>query len=331
MPAASRPPSFSDLIRHHTSYLVNPLQWTSRHLDLVECRFQDVATTPSENPPNHNSGKSSHQTSNQRSDAENLAKNWDPIHKRCSLFNILVKDTRLFAGLSKGNPFYFQGRRVRRLPTYVMFIYLERAIDTAENRTPTPVGYLQYNSIHGARRKLFEACPGPRGESNRVGGILCWKRMQQITLEEWTEDPYFVCPLLALAQFEEQRRDESSPVTFTSRLLVTEVADKEKIVLYEADIATELLDGLKDPKKANRPMNWPIVRRKQIPYQPYSTFPERITAELQTPGFLPHDRISSIPDSSVPDMDGKTRTGQKRPQNAEEGTPCKQTRISDAS
>ncbi|RAK81324.1 uncharacterized protein BO72DRAFT_524295 [Aspergillus fijiensis CBS 313.89] len=255
----------------------------------------------------------------------------DGITKRCSLFNILVIDTRLFAGLSKGSPFYFQGRRVSRLANYVMFIYHERAIDPAENRTPTPVGYLQYNSIHGACRKLFEARPGPRAESNRVGGTLCWKRMQQITPEEWTEDPYFMCPLLALAQFEEQRRDESSPATFTSRLLVTEVADKEKIVLYEADIATELLDGLKNPKEADRPMNWPIVRRKKIPYQPYNTFPERITAELQTPGFSPLDRTSSIPDSSVPDMDGKSRRGQKRPHDAEEDTPCKQTRISDTS
>lgn len=112
---------------------------------------------------------------------------------------------------------------------------------------------------------------------------------------------------------------------------MTEVADKEKIVLYEADIATELLDGLKNPKKADRPMNWPIVRRNKTPYQPYNTFPERITAELQTPGFSPLDRTSSISDSSVPDMDGKTRRSQKRPHDAEEDTPCKQTRISDTS
>ncbi|RAH68578.1 uncharacterized protein BO66DRAFT_393121 [Aspergillus aculeatinus CBS 121060] len=255
MSAAPRPSSLSDLVGYYTSYLVNPLQWTSRHLDLVSCRFEDVVITPSSSPPNHSPNQNLHRTSDARTDAEKLAMTLDAITKRCSLFNILVIDTRLFAGLSKGSPFYFQGRRVRRLANYVMFIYHERAIDPAENRTPTPVGYLQYNSVHGARRKLFEARPGPRGESNRVGGTLCWKRIQQITPEEWTEDPYFMCPLLALAQFEEQRRDESNPATFTSRLLVTEVADKEKIVLYEADIATELLDGLKNPKEADRPMN----------------------------------------------------------------------------
>ncbi|RAH77796.1 hypothetical protein BO86DRAFT_412865 [Aspergillus japonicus CBS 114.51] len=271
------------------------------------------------------------QRSNQGTDVENLAKNWNVINKRCALFNILVNDTRLFAGLSKGSPFYFRGRRVCRLANYVMFIYHERAIDPTESRTPTPVGYLQYNSIHGARRKLFEARPGPRGERNRPGGTLCRKRMQQITPEEWTEDAYFVCPLLALAQSEEQRRVESSPATFTSRLLVTEVADKEKIVLYEADITTELLDGFKNPKEADRPMNWPTVRRKKVPYQPYDTFPERMMAELQTPAFSPLDGTSSIPDSSVPDMDGKTPRGQKRPHDAEEDAPCKQTRISDTS
>lgn len=46
MVADSGPQSFRDLVRNHNRFrfLVGPLQWTSYHLDLAGCRFEDVAT-----------------------------------------------------------------------------------------------------------------------------------------------------------------------------------------------------------------------------------------------------------------------------------------------
>ncbi|KAJ5456164.1 hypothetical protein N7530_011438 [Penicillium desertorum] len=46
MAANSGPKSFHDIVRSHRGFLVNPLQWTLRHLDLVGCRFADVETAP---------------------------------------------------------------------------------------------------------------------------------------------------------------------------------------------------------------------------------------------------------------------------------------------
>lgn len=45
MVADSELKSFRDIVRNHNRFLVSPLQWTSRHLDLVGSRFEDVATT----------------------------------------------------------------------------------------------------------------------------------------------------------------------------------------------------------------------------------------------------------------------------------------------
>ncbi|KAJ5751501.1 uncharacterized protein N7511_008466, partial [Penicillium nucicola] len=94
---------------------------------------------------------------------------------------------------------------------------------------------------------------------------------------EWSEDPYFLCHLLALAQLQEQMSLSTSP---KSRLLITNVLDSEYIFLFEAQISRELLDGLRDLKIAVHPITWPTIRRKRIPFQPYSTFPSRLMAEL---------------------------------------------------
>lgn len=93
-----------------------------------------------------------------------------------------------------------------------------------------------------------------------------------------------------------------------SRLLVTHAHEQEYIFLYEADISTELLDGLWNPKDATSPMKWPTIRREKIPYEPYNTFSSRLVAELIAPRHSPsHSPItsSSSPSSVI-------RHGRKR-------------------
>ncbi|KAJ5922494.1 hypothetical protein N7516_010197 [Penicillium verrucosum] len=147
------------------------------------------------------------------------------------------------------------------------------------------------------------------GGMNSVGVSICQKRLAQTTPKEWTEDPYFICHLLALAQLQERKLDLPKPTIYTSRLLVTNVLDREYILYYEAQITTELLNGLKNPKDSTGPMKWPTIRRRKVPYKPYLTFADRLVAELVAPSPLP----SHGPFNPSDDVNGVFEYGRKRP------------------
>ena len=101
MAADTGPKSLRDVILNHTSFLVNPLQWTSHHLDLVGCRFEDVTPIPSHVQPSERSDPRDNGARKIGSDAPgsaaSLATNPFPIIKRRSLINILVNEKRVFA------------------------------------------------------------------------------------------------------------------------------------------------------------------------------------------------------------------------------------------
>lgn len=100
-----------------------------------------------------------------------------------------------------------------------------------------------------------------------------------------------------------------------SRIIVTHVDEREYILFYEADITTELMDALWDPKNATKPVTWPTIRRKKLPYKPYDTFADRLTAELMAPcpsshgNPVPSDTPVTPPDHVIPVIEN----GQKRP------------------
>lgn len=61
---------------------------------------------------------------------------------------------------------------------------------------------------------------------------------------------------------------------------MTHEDEKEFILLCEAEITSELLDGLMNLTGTTPPVKWPIILLKQIPYKPYDTFGDRLLAEL---------------------------------------------------
>jgi hypothetical protein len=95
-----------------------------------------------------------------------------------------------------------------------MFHRREEPADHIHNSSPPLVGYVHYTSVNGSRGRRFMACVGPGGIRNRIGASICTKRLAQITPKEWTEDPYFICHLLALAQLQERKLDSAKPTTY---------------------------------------------------------------------------------------------------------------------
>lgn len=95
---------------------------------------------------------------------------------------------------------------------------------------------------------------------------------------------------------------------------MTNALDREHILLYEADVTPELLNGLRNPNDAATAMKWPTIWRKKLPYKPYDTFAGRFVAELVTPSFLP-SRSPSDPPNNV---NGAIKHGKKRPYEQED-------------
>ena len=238
MAGDSRPKPFRDIVLDQPGFLVHPLQWTSRHLEQLGWRFEDVPTTPvyPETPNVHSNGDSGKPLPKRPNDAEALAMDLFPVRKRHCLSNILLGEGRKFAytrydpwstwrdhsmGMterslttplrSEGALFYFRGRPVHR-PDYIVF---HRHGGSFGNSPPALVGHVHYTSVNGDRRRLFEPGPGQVRTITSVGVSIRRKQLAQATPKQWTEDPYFLCHLLALAQLQERRLDSPKPSIFT--------------------------------------------------------------------------------------------------------------------
>lgn len=104
MQARSEVISLSNIVLHHRELLVNPLFWTSRHLDALGCRFQLIDNAPTKETGDGH--KASQRTNdNQRSsakeririfDAEMLAKSAVPSVKFHILCRFLLHESSVF-------------------------------------------------------------------------------------------------------------------------------------------------------------------------------------------------------------------------------------------
>jgi hypothetical protein len=83
--------------------------------------------------------------------------------------------------------------------------------DRSACQEPLPViGYLNYTNVTGTRYHKFS----PRDRVRDIDyGIspLSKKKLALVTPKEWEEDPYIVCVLLSLAQFQEHRLKPPGP------------------------------------------------------------------------------------------------------------------------
>ncbi|PYI00911.1 hypothetical protein BO78DRAFT_434069, partial [Aspergillus sclerotiicarbonarius CBS 121057] len=267
MEAGPGPKPFRVILHHHRELFVNPLFWTSRHLDLVGCQFEDVDAASIETTQASDCGTGDDRS---LSDVESLATNvFLGVKYRC-LVRLLVGECRIFAKARKGPSFFFAGQPVHR-PHYNVFRRHGQPNELARNGSPPLIGYLHYTDVTGDRLNEFEPRPDPSGRLNFIGASIRNKRVAQITPKDWTEDPYFV----------------------------------EYIHLYEVEMPAKLLEDLRNPTNATEYIKWPNVRRKKLPFMPYTTFAGRIVTELVAPS---HDPNSSPPD----DMTGVIKPGAKR-------------------
>ncbi|KAL5335490.1 hypothetical protein BJX70DRAFT_374902 [Aspergillus crustosus] len=202
-----------DLMQNYRELFVNPLLWTSHHCNLLGCQFvENVDNTSTEFTQDKGRTEDNQKpcAKSQSCDAKLLA--MEPIAgvKHCCLVSILVGEGRAFAKKRKESGFFFASQPVHR-PHYTVFNRHGRPNENVDRGAPPLVGYLHYGHVRGDRNNLFEARPDPSGRSNRIGAKIGRKRLAQITPRDWTEDPYFVCVLLALAQPQERKLEPPKP------------------------------------------------------------------------------------------------------------------------
>ncbi|KGO75885.1 hypothetical protein PITC_033310 [Penicillium italicum] len=324
-----KPQPLASLMRYHRYLFVDPFLWTSRHLDLVGCRFKPLNSTEYTQDDDERQAQNndeSHENSDlgyglftippsPPSDPERLAKSCAPLVKLSALYRILEYEGSAFEEYCKRGPkFYFAGQAIHR-PNYVVFGRRKQANQTLDNTFQILTGYFDYTFATYGRRDKFQAKSHPGRGNNAPVGRLHQKRLAQITPAIWEEDPYFVCILLSLAQLQERSLIFKKQTTHTSRLLVTKWPDCAYIYLYEAQFTSELLEAIENPKTATDMTNWPIITRKRIPFKPFHTFQQRLVAELLLPPNQHCHNASDIEDGADVVM---KRTAKRQPEQEEE-------------
>ncbi|KAL4868724.1 hypothetical protein BDV12DRAFT_197070 [Aspergillus spectabilis] len=304
--AKTRYMSLQDLI-HHCCYLfVDPILWTSHHLEQVGCQFETVDTAQVD------IHKDDKQPSNPQSagHAEIFATNWISTCRDNAMYSLLLGKRRAFAKQEEDPDFYFARKSLHHTCIYT-FRQHGKLKYHIRNRSPPWIGYLDYGCVVRSRSTLYNYSPDPSGRPNEIGRRLQEKRQALITPNDWTKDPYFLCLLLTLAQFQKRKLPSPRPKTYISRLFVTRYKDKEYVHLYDAEISAELLRALNDPKAATSYVPFPTIKYRKLSFKPYDTFAERLSTALVAPiedpietGRKRHceDEMESVSKRSCPDV-----------------------------
>ncbi|CAG8386161.1 unnamed protein product [Penicillium salamii] len=312
MQPSVKPQPLAYIMRHHRELFVDPMFWTSRHLDLIGCRFQSCKSTEYTQNNDMRQAQSNDNAlerfdidhgpprgpSWSPSNPERLAESSTPLMKLHALTHILEYEGSAFEErCHRGPKFYFASRAIHR-PNYVVFGRREEANSPLHHAFQCLIGYFDYSSASNGRKNKFQARCHPGGGDNAPVGRLHDKRLAQITPANWEEDPYFLCILLSIAQLQERSLKTKGQTTHTSRLLVSKWPDHEFIYLYEAQFTSELLEAIENPKTATAYVDWPTISRKKIPYNPYDTFRTRLVAELSLPENRHCHNASDIKDAT---------------------------------
>ncbi|KAJ5640344.1 uncharacterized protein N7484_008206 [Penicillium longicatenatum] len=178
----------------------------------------------------------------------------------------------------EGPDFFFGGQPVHQ-PHYTI---LSHRTQKGRIKKDGPfVGYLDYLNVTGIRGRLA-------------------KKLSRVTPQEWTEDPYFVCVLLSIAQFKKRLLKDSSTPSFSARLVVVNRDDLKFVHIYEAQFTCKFLEMLDKRTIATSCTDGPTIYRKEIPFQPFDTFPGRIQAETHaSTSFSVNSAVSNRAKQSV--------------------------------
>ncbi|KAK1573494.1 uncharacterized protein LY79DRAFT_411075 [Colletotrichum navitas] len=174
------------------------------------------------------------------------------------------------------------------------------------------LAFLHRLDIQRSREASLEyiLCPPPSRRPSSPTARLYDKRLAQTTPSDPLQDPYILAMLIALAQSQQRQYARArllsttqsfqvclSPLLSRSSIahgltptlatqvhvIVSDTKVKSHLVLYTADVPSVFLDRLTSPHKRPHAAHHLAIRSIDIPFQPYSSFLERLTQTVVPP------------------------------------------------
>ncbi|KAI8710777.1 hypothetical protein NCS52_01537500 [Fusarium sp. LHS14.1] len=306
--------SINNLIQAHPreKLFLNPLLWTPRHLQLLDCYFTDVnndaigairfhvtpPTSPGlsdsiEHDGNDPDAPHVQEHSVEPIEVRQLAKSTHRHLKRYALATLLQYTGSAFTESADHLDFYYAGRSAHRIQC-LLFSQLCESSSYGDSSLPQ-LAYVDYADIDVSRHNVLKPRQPPDGHSNGPVQRIFHKQLAKILPKDWSQDPYLALILISIAQAQDRflKRHLTSLNTallkslieshnYVPKLLLTCNSDRDAIHLYEAEIPAPFLRKFAEPDYYEGARL--IIRRKKIPFAPYSSFKNRISDVLSTSG-----------------------------------------------
>ncbi|KAL7820894.1 hypothetical protein V8C26DRAFT_345612 [Trichoderma gracile] len=267
--------------------LVDPLEWTDVHLELLQCRFEEAQSAPL---------RKEHED---EVDEMLLPFEYRGPVEELSTYKFSVERENLMSSIidSEGSPltcnrfaiaFYYNCLRVRYLPGCRSFIssrYEAKVIEGVRDIWSAPVALVMIDreTIAQCRRKQTEHYAG-RGWTSMKG--LHLRHLKRVTPSDPLRDPYLVAILLAIAC---HQRHHTCPTiqtkdSYWAQVLMTDRGD-ECVHLFAAHISSDYLNkfdypSTKPPKSAQHPL---VIHHLPVQIKPYDTFRRRLFTVILHP------------------------------------------------
>ncbi|KAF4435738.1 hypothetical protein F53441_13442 [Fusarium austroafricanum] len=274
--------SVRDLMLQHPRerLMVQPLEWTKLHLELLKCSFVEVK--PDELP------KNSHDEAPESSEAKKLFDRDARAVERLAMTemkNTAVK--KLVA--DDGGPL-----KLQRTFGYFCFgakheIRLMGAVFAMRDTQNLGCyfAFVQKQMITIGRENVY-TLPRPR-RHNPPAELVRELKLKQIQPADQWRDPYLLAVLIGLAQSQaEGKRDPKYPFAedhiFKTCAMFTDDSNKEFMYFYSARVSVAFLSKFEYPSSLVKPKDAMeselAIQMKKIPYKPYATFKKRLLTDI---------------------------------------------------
>ncbi|KAF5642222.1 uncharacterized protein FTJAE_3697 [Fusarium tjaetaba] len=276
--------SFHSLSVEHPGFVKHPKFWTDHHLAVVNCSFQRVEGDDAQESVVLDTEQAKQMTKSAlRLACENL-----PDMKHFWVAELLLgnKPTPITFIHESDYRLYFDYGHYR-VPLWDSNVCIYRIKEEIciPDANPT-IGYYRYTADEERKQKL-RARRGRGGVKNDPFQRICDIKRRQVTPTDWRHDPYIVCLLLSVAQLQDRMALAPPEGTFLARLLVTNMDDPTNAYVYKADIPHQLLDSLDVPTRTIEDFVFPTVNYVVVPFEPYSTFADRVRVQLAGKEYFP--------------------------------------------
>ncbi|KAM0350506.1 hypothetical protein ACHAPU_002985 [Fusarium lateritium] len=254
-------------------FAVHPLEWTSKHLQLLDINFVefDGEIDPSRLHVDREERRAE--------TAERMSYGTRYFY---NISIVLIREgSPLKACVGNGHEFYYNGQLVCKL-NYRAY----RIADDVATKNPQPiVGFHQY-SARLERAKRFRPKTSSSGNNlNMPGRTIRAIKLRKTTPELWQNDPYLVCHLLSLASLQysdwvKSGENAQGPRLFLARLLVVHELDLTHAFVFKANVPSQILECLGQPTRSMGDAKFPHIYFTKVAFRPFKTFSERVLLTL---------------------------------------------------